>query len=267
MKAKAFPAAGRLGEEVARIENIINSPQMREMRGRRRESGHPPLRPRNASSLIVVDGKGANPRILMGRRNRSLTFMPGALVFPGGSVDRADATAEAADTLDPATEAKIVPNLRGRRTPGRARALGMAAIRELSEESGLLIGKPGELASDHPDWQDFRRESIVPSISNLVLFARAITPPGPPRRFDTWFFLARAEDIAHEPPGGFTPSGELEGLQWLTPQEAIEGPTREITRVMLVELMRRLEADPALDPSWPVPFYYSVRSRFHRQMM
>jgi 8-oxo-dGTP pyrophosphatase MutT (NUDIX family) len=268
MKAEAFPDDGRLGEEVARIEKIINSPHMRDLRRRYQEKGgHRALRPRNAASIILIDGKGPKARILMGQRNHSLTFMPGALVFPGGSVDRADSTAPAADTLDPVTEARILANMRGKPTPRRARALGMAAVRELSEESGLLIGKPGNPAGEHPDWQDFRRENVVPSISGLVLFARAITPPGPPRRFDTWFFLAHAEEVAHEPPGGFRPSGELEKLQWLTPHEAIKGQTREITRVMLVELMHRLEADADLDSSWPVPFYRSVRSRFHRDMI
>ena len=267
MKADETAGNDRLTGEVARIEAIINSPKIRDLRQRRREGAHPALRPRNAATIIVVDGKGSKARILMGRRNRTLTFMPGALVFPGGSVDRADAHVAPADHLHPATEAKILANLRGKSTPRRARALAMAAVRELGEESGLLIGRSGDLASKHPDWADFRDNRVVPAVGGLVLFARAITPPGQPRRFDTWFFAARAEEIAHEPPGGFTPSGELEELRWLRPQEAIEGPTREITRVMLVELMHRLERDSALDPAWPTPFYHSVRSRFHKDMM
>ena len=153
----------------------------------------------------------------------------------------------------------------------------MAAVRELAEESGLLIGREGDMntahparihpAKIHPDWRDFHEARVVPAIGGLALFARAITPPGPPRRFDTWFFLARASEIAHEPEGGFRPSGELEALQWLTPQEAFDGPTREITRVMLVELMRRLKTDPGLDPSVPAPFYHALRSRFKREVI
>ncbi len=253
--------------EIARIEAIINSPKLRDMRGRRQGSAVTAIRPRNAATIIMVDGKGDKARILMGRRNRSLAFMPGALVFPGGSVDRADLHIKPVDRLATETEAKIVANLRGRKTPLRARALAIAAVRELSEETGLLIGTPGELASPHPDWSDFRDRKIVPKVGGMVLFSRAITPPGPPRRFDTWFFLARAEDIAHTPPGGFTPSGELEELQWVRPQDAIEGPTREITRVMLVELMRRLERDPDLDPAWPAPFYHARNARFDKKIM
>ena len=260
-----------LADELARIEQIINSPEMRDVRRHRQGNGRV-LRPRNAATIIVVDDEGKEPKILMGRRNRSLTFMPGALVFPGGSVDRADATAPAADNLHPGTEARIVANMRGRPSARRAHALGMAAIRELAEESGLLIGRKGEVdsahpASSHPDWQDFRDANVVPAIGGLVLFARAITPPGPPRRFDTWFFAARASEIAHRPEGGFRPSGELEALQWMTPGEAIGGPTREITRVMLVELMRRMKRDPTLDPSHPAPFYRALRGQFHREIM
>ncbi|MEC9342870.1 MAG: NUDIX hydrolase [Pseudomonadota bacterium] len=264
MKAEREHVEPRLHDEVARIEKIINSPDLRALRTRDHARPQAAVRPRNAATIMLVDGKGPNARVLMGRRNRSLAFMPGALVFPGGSVDRADSIVPPADALDPATEAKILSALRGKPTQRRARAIGMAAVRELGEESGLLIGKPGALASAHPDWEEFRRENIVPCISGLVLFARAITPPGPSRRFDTWFFTAHADEIAYRPPGGLLPSGELEELQWLTPREAIEGPTREITRVMLVELMRWLDVDPALDPSFPVPFYFARRSRFRK---
>lgn len=267
MKADDKTGDDRLSGEVARIEAIINSPKMRDIRRNMSGGPTPAIRPRNASTIIVIDGKGDKARLLMGRRNRSLAFMPGALVFPGGSVDRGDARIPPADALHPDTEAKIVANLRGSKTPGRARALAMAAVRELSEETGLLIGTPGMLASPHPDWSDFRDRQIVPKVGGMVLFSRAITPPGAPRRFDTWFFIARADDIAHVPEGGFTPSGELEELQWLRPQDAIEGPTREITRVMLVELMRRLERDTDLDPAWPAPFYHTRNSRFDKKFM
>lgn len=265
MRTDEKAGTGELSDEIARIETIINSPKMREMRKRIRGAGA--IRPRNAATILIVDGKAGNERILMGTRNRSLTFMPGALVFPGGAVDRADNLVPSADTLDPETERKIVANMRGPSTGRRARALGMAALRELSEESGLLIGRRGDAEIRHPDWEPFARHGIIPAIGGLRLLARAITPPGPPRRFDTWFFVARAEEIAHEPEGGFEPSGELEELQWITPEAAIGGDTREITRVMLVELMNRMKRDPALDPSYPAPFYHAVRNRFHKEVM
>lgn len=265
MTTEARTGAGGLAKEIARIETIINSPHMRERRARNR--GAPAIRPRNAATIVVVEGKGDRARVLMGRRNRALTFMPGAMVFPGGSVDRTDNSVPSADTLHPDIERKIVDNMRGRPSARRARALGMAAVRELSEECGLLIGRPGETGALHPDWEPFERHGVVPALGGLRLLARAITPPGPPRRFDTWFFVARAEEIAHMPEGGFAPSGELEELQWLSPEEAIGSDTREITRVMLVELMGRLKRDPAFDPGHPAPFYHAMRNRFHKDIM
>ncbi|MEQ1650735.1 MAG: hypothetical protein ABL898_19330, partial [Hyphomicrobiaceae bacterium] len=50
----------------------------------------PALRPRDASTLVIVDRTGGEPRVLMGKRRDDLAFMAGKYVFPGGRVDRAD---------------------------------------------------------------------------------------------------------------------------------------------------------------------------------
>lgn len=260
-------ADSKLDREVARIQALINSPEMRSMRQRRTAGGHSGIRPRNAATLILVQQDRDGPRVLMGKRHHSLKFMPGALVFPGGAVDRLDGDMPSASELREPVRDRIVANLRGRPSPRAARALGLAAIREMAEETGLLIGEPGKPGLQHPDWADFEQASIAPSLSNLALLARAITPPGPPRRFDTWFFVADAGTVAHMPEGGFRPSGELEELRWIRPEEAIEADTREITRIMLVELMNRLERDPGMDPEHPVPFYRAAHNRFLKTIM
>ncbi|MFZ1812995.1 MAG: NUDIX hydrolase [Rhizobiaceae bacterium] len=252
--------------EIERIETMINSPQMRKMRQRLRSDARA-ITPRNAATIVVIDGKPGQERILMGKRNRNLKFMPGALVFPGGSVDRADGSVLSADELNAPTEEKLVRNLRGRPSKRMARALGMAAVRELGEETGILVGRDSHERIAHPDWADFSHSGLVPAISGLKLLSRAITPPGPPRRFDTWFFMLRADEIAHTPEGGFKPSGELEELQWIRPQDAINTDTREITRVMLVELMNRLKHDPWLDPEHSAPFYFSLHGKFHKKIL
>jgi 8-oxo-dGTP pyrophosphatase MutT (NUDIX family) len=254
-----------LGGEIARIEAMINSPQMRKMRERKPGSGL--IRPRDAATLVLVDGAPGEERVLMGKRHHSLKFMPGALVFPGGSVDRDDALVPAADELDPVTCERIAANLRGRKSARRARALAVAAIREVGEECGILLGRSCPFSARNENWAPFERQGVTPSLSGLRLLARAITPPGPPRRFDTWFFVARADEIGHVPQGGFDPSGELEQLEWIRPRDAMGADTREITRVMLVELMHRLERDPVLSPDHPAPFYHSVRNRFTKDIL
>jgi hypothetical protein len=43
------------------------------------------VRPRLASTLILLDRTETEPKVLMGRRNPASKFMPGKFVFPGGS--------------------------------------------------------------------------------------------------------------------------------------------------------------------------------------
>ncbi|MFK5979265.1 MAG: NUDIX hydrolase [Rhizobiaceae bacterium] len=254
----------KVQDELDRIEKMINAPESRDLQKRvRNEKGY--VRPRNASSMMLIDGSTDNFKVLMGVRNKNLKFMPGALVFPGGKVDRGDGYVTSFDELHPATENKLQGAMRGNPSKHRARSLGLAAIRETAEESGLLMGKKTSYQTNNDDWKLFEKQSVSPSLSSLRLIARAITPSGAPRRFDTWFFAAKSDEIAHTPENGFDPSGELEELRWLTPQEAIESNTREITRVMLVELMNRLRDDPQLSPDYPVPCYFARQGKFSRQ--
>lgn len=253
-----------LGDEITRIQTMINTPDLRQQRSENRgRNKH--VRPRNASTMILIDGSGDDARVLMGRRNKKLKFMPGAFVFPGGSVDRHDGSVKASDELSKITQKRLLSAMRGKPTPRGARALAIAAIREVAEESGLLIGKREGFNSAHEGWQDFVDQGVCPSLAGLRLFARAITPPGLSRRFDTWFFLARSKEIGFSPPAGFQPDGELEDLQWIKPQEAIVGETREITRVMLVELMRRMKNDPNFAEDHPAPYYFTASNRFRRE--
>ncbi len=255
-----------LNTEVNRIEGMINSDKAREFRNQTKsEYGY--IRPKNASTMILIDDTHSKPRILMGKRNKKLKFMPGAFVFPGGSVDKFDGSVRVADELTDTTQSRLMNAMRGRPTPRGARALGVAAIREVAEESGLLLGKSGTVKNDHEDWADFKKQGLVPSLSALRLFSRAITPPGNSRRFDTWFFIAKASEISFAPEGGFDPDGELEELQWISPKDAITENTREITRVMLVELIQRLEKDPHLSDDYPAPHYQTVGNRFRKTII
>jgi len=255
-----------LNNEFERLQGVINSIHSREFRNQSREKyGY--IRPKNASTMILIDGAKNDPVILMGKRNKKLKFMPGALVFPGGSVDKFDGSVPVSDELTGTTENRLMEAMRGKSTKRGARALGVAAVREVAEESGLLLGKSGDLKNNHEDWKDFKDKGLVPSLSALRLFSRAITPPGNSRRFDTWFFLAHASEVGFTPKNGFDPDGELEELQWIRPKDAITQDTREITRVMLVELIQRLEKDPVLSDDYPAPCYQTVGNRFRKTII
>ena len=224
-----------------------------------------PIRPRDAATLILLDRKGDEFLVLMGRRHASHAFMPGKFVFPGGRTDPADSRITTATPLHRDEEAKLLAGP-GRTSAARARAVALSAIRETYEEAGLLIGQKGAFASDISDWQGFVEHGVRPSLETLRFVARAITPPNRVRRFDTRFFSAWRDGVAVELPNG-GPTNELEELVWLPLAKAREADIPDITRMILDELENRLAHDPLLHPGGPVPFYRLVRNRFTREIL
>lgn len=229
------------------------------------ETKAPPLRPRDAATLLLLDRQGGAFRVLMGRRHSSHVFMPGKFVFPGGRTDPGDGRVKVADELHPAEEAKLTVRAT-RTTPTRARAIALSAIRETYEEAGLLIGNRGAFSTSRPDWQGFAEYGVMPSLQGLRFVARAITPPGRVRRFDTRFLAAFRDDVAVELPQG-GPTNELEELVWLPLDEARQTDVPAITRTILEEVQKRLAEDPRLNPGGPVPFYRMLNNRFVRDLL
>jgi 8-oxo-dGTP pyrophosphatase MutT (NUDIX family) len=227
--------------------------------------GKGPLRPRDAATLILLDKSDAGVKVLMGRRHRSHAFMPGKFVFPGGRTDPADSRVAAVNELHAGEIAKFTGSLRPV-SAARARAIAMSAIRETFEEAGLLIGTPGTFATRAPGWQGFVEHGVQPSLDRLRLVARAITPPGRVRRFDTRFLAAWRSDVAVALPDG-GPTNELEELVWLPLADAKEADIPSITRSILGELQTRLTADPDLRPGGTVPFYRMLHNRFQRERL
>jgi 8-oxo-dGTP pyrophosphatase MutT (NUDIX family) len=227
--------------------------------------GKGPLRPRDAATLILLDNSGAGVKVLMGRRHRSHAFMPGKFVFPGGRTDPADSRVAAVNELHAGEIAKFTGSLRPV-SAARARAIAMSAIRETFEEAGLLIGTPGTFATRAPGWQGFVEHGVQPSLDRLRLVARAITPPGRVRRFDTRFLAAWRSDVAVALPDG-GPTNELEELVWLPLADAKEADIPSITRSILGELQTRLTADPDLRPGGSIPFYRMLHNRFQRELL
>ena len=227
----------------------------------------PNMRPRDAATLIVLDGAGPKAKFLMGRRHERHKFMPGLFVFPGGRVDRFDGSAPSASELHPVVEEKIVATLRKRPTRRRARALALAAVRETYEEAGLLLGtkEPPSPTVGHDDWQAFAAHGVTPALDDFRLIARAITPPGRNRRFDAWFFAVDATTIAHRLDAG--PSGELQDLHWLTLDETAKLELPVITATVIAELRDRLSADPDLAPSTRIPFFHLRGKTFLRDLI
>jgi 8-oxo-dGTP pyrophosphatase MutT (NUDIX family) len=229
----------------------------------------PYIRPKDAATLIVIDRSGAIPKILMGQRHKNSAFMPGKYVFPGGRVNASDSRAPALQDLLPATCDKLMCNMKGKASPRRARALLMAAIRETYEETGLALGAPheGKITSRSPDWSDYFKTGIAPKLDHFLFAARAITPPGRPRRFDARFFIADAGELTAHSPALTSGDGELLDIAWLGFDEAMAKDIPLITRIILQEIQDRLRDSNGWSPDFPVPFYYYKSNRFYRELL
>jgi 8-oxo-dGTP pyrophosphatase MutT (NUDIX family) len=209
----------------------------------------PPVR--DAATVVLVRRDPDGPRVLMGQRGGGAAFMPDLFVFPGGAVDPDDMALEGEPPLEPETARRLAMDT----SPELVRALPWAAVRELWEETGLVLGRPEPDAAARrvpPSWSDFFASGHVPHTAALRLVFRAITPPGRPRRFDARFFLAEADALA---PGGedFAAAGsELRHLRWIDLPAARALPLPFITEVVLSEVAALL-AEPG---PRPVPFFH-----------
>jgi 8-oxo-dGTP pyrophosphatase MutT (NUDIX family) len=219
-------------------------------------------RPRDAAVLILLDRSGPQPKVLLGQRHSGHVFMPGLHVFPGGKVEAADGRVPATGHLPSHVERRLLADVR-RPSPLRARAYALAAIRELAEETGLMLGrKPTHVPAMAGDWKPFAQAGVVPSLDRLWLIARSITPPGLARRYDTRFFAADLSDVCHEIEGAVHDQAELVELRW-SPLGHTEGlHLHQITRLVLSEVEARLKA--GLERDLPVPFFRSRSGHMRR---
>ncbi len=203
---------------------------------------------RNASTVIVLRDRERDPHILMGQRGAKAAFMPNKFVFPGGAVDAEDADIVFTGELSDQCTARLMEDA----DPTLVHPLVVAAVRELWEETGLVLGAPGAWQDAPADWQTYAATGHVPSADGLQFVFRAITPPGRPRRFDARFFLLDADAIASDLDDFSAACDELSHLQWVSLKKAREFDLPFITEVVLAEIEGRA-ADRAPPPN--VPFF------------
>jgi 8-oxo-dGTP pyrophosphatase MutT (NUDIX family) len=206
-------------------------------------SGGVPVEPRLASTVVLMREPFEAYLI---RRVPTMAFAASMYAFPGGGVDPRDSAVTMTDEWAP----------RLGRDEATARAIVCAAVREVFEESGVLLAGPDAdtVIADvtGPDWETARLALIDRTLSfaeflaarDLVLrsdllvpWSRWITPEFEPRRFDTYFFVAalptgqRTRDVG----------GEADDHAWCTPTDATDGrytmlPPTHVTLRELAEL-------------------------------
>ena len=184
---------------------------------------------RPAATLVLSRDTSDGIEVLLLQRTWNAVFLPGHFVFPGGAVDEYDASARAHADGPEDTDISQIMSL----DEGGADYM-LAAVRECFEEAGILLantsaGEP--VSAEHPAHRQraalinnqlslaelCRQYQLTVPLDQLAYLSHWLTPPGPPRRFDTRFFVARA-------PLGQTASHDGEETidhVWVRPAQAL----------------------------------------------
>ena len=112
-------------------------------------------------------------------------------------------------------------------------------MRETFEETGLLLGQPGDVGAvmASSSWLAFKKAGLAPDLGCLRYIARAITPTSSPLRFHARFFLADVTGMMFMPQA----STELHDPRWITLAQAGALALAEVTRAVLLEAARLLQ--------------------------
>lgn len=201
-----------------------------------RPTGSPAL-PRPAATVVLLRPSDRGPEVLLLRRNRTVGFVPGAYVFPGGRVETADAAPDVLARLRGLSVEQAAGRLRLYEEGPSAIAYYVAAIREAFEETGILVatstGEPAASAAASPRIRAAQMElhrgertfaeilaglDVTLNGGAVEYIAHWITPQAEPRRYDTRFFAALVPAGEEARPDG----SEITEARWLLPQVALE---------------------------------------------
>ncbi len=173
--------------------------------------------PRPAATLLLL--RDAPFEVLMVTRHHQIDFAGGAMVFPGGAAqpgDRDPAWRDHVGGWDDLDEAQ--------------RPLRIAAIREAWEEAGILVAEglegPAHCEPEPRAAVDAGKVAFLEvvkgldarlSLDALTVFSHWITPQIGAKRYDTFFFLARApaDQVAA------CDGREAVDAEWIAPAEAL----------------------------------------------
>lgn len=176
--------------------------------------------PIRIASTVMLVRPAQELEVLMVKRNQQIDFFSGAMVFPGGKVEPDDldgAWASHALGLDRVSEEERGPRI--------------AALRETFEETGVLAcvetncpstaaveDARARMEAGELSFLNFvRGQGIVLDLARITLFARWLTPPVVPKRFDTFFYLIEmpaGQSARHD-------GREAVENEWVTAREAL----------------------------------------------
>ena len=217
-----------------------------------------PAQPVPAATVLLVRRADPQLQVFMVVRHHQIDFASGALVFPGGKLEAADADARLQGRVTDA----------GHLDAGQ-RAFRVGAIREAFEECGVLLARAKgdkalltatRLAALDATWRKrlvdnkatmvdmVEAEDLTLATDQMIPYSHWVTPTFMPKRFDTWFFIAQAPDdqlALHD-------GEESVDSVWISPAQALadlEAGKRTIiypTRCNLMMLAESQRHDEAL---------------------
>jgi 8-oxo-dGTP pyrophosphatase MutT (NUDIX family) len=161
---------------------------------------NPPMEPRPAATVVVARPGVGGPEVLLLRRAAASRFAPGYVVFPGGVVDPGDERRAAAWFGDP------------------AEAVRACAVRELAEETGLVLTHHGIRRLANGESPDEALSASPPPPAALHEMGRWRAPEVLAVRFDAWFYATAAGADAVATPDMV----EVDLAWWERPADALE---------------------------------------------
>jgi len=175
-----------------------------------------PVTPRPAATVLLLRDAAQGIEVLMTRRSPTASFAPGAYVFPGGTIDTADAQAHGIAARRPTQDDLRLTQ-------------AIAAIRESFEELGILLARHADgaevdaqdlaaLDRHKPLAEQCLERGLVLAADQVFVLAHWITDRDLPRRFDVPFLVARM-------PADQAPvADEAEQFEpvWVRPADALE---------------------------------------------
>jgi 8-oxo-dGTP pyrophosphatase MutT (NUDIX family) len=180
-----------------------------------------PVIPKPASTVILMDQQ---TKVYMTKRPKTMKFLGGFYVFPGGQVDVSDEIIDSSYIHNCPKDIDF--------------SIGhyIAAARELFEEVGILLaesydGFPAQINHEKA-WEYrsklvqgkisfldlLREEDLYFNLDSLKYFGHRITPKERPYRYDTRFFIATLPKEQTPLPD----PNEIDEAFWIEPHEAIK---------------------------------------------
>ncbi len=182
---------------------------------------------RDATTVILLRERETLETYLM-RRASTMAFAAGMHVFPGGRVDEVDLAPDLPWVNRTIDGARMTASI------ALARGLIVCAVRELFEETGVLLAvdADGNTPREDSAWENdrlaingssgalgpiLRRRGLRLDPQLLPLWTHWVTPEVESRRYDVRFFVAAV------PPGqqARDVSGEADDVRWMPPADAL----------------------------------------------